>query len=152
MTELVLHRSRSGEVDALARSHVAEGSISVLETPALLRRVARERLGAEIELRVVVVVAFPFNARPEGEFTLVEYEARPGVWNYRLARVPGNCARSIRLGAFERAMRRAWRALGRRFAGAVHVPTAITPAPVTARLLSAASSVRAALPAGPPHP
>ncbi len=119
MNELVLHGSRSGEVVDLARRHVADGSISEPETPALLRRVARERLGFSVDLRVVVGVAFPVLPLPKGDFALVEHEVRPGLKNCHLVRVPRNCAWRIRLGAFRRALRRAWTALGRGVAGSL---------------------------------
>ncbi len=119
MTELVLHGSRSGEVVDLARRHVADGSISELDTPALLRRAAREQLGADVELRLVVSVALPVLPLPKGAFVLVEHEVRPGLTHDHLARVPRNCAWRIRLAAFERALRRAWRALARGVAGSL---------------------------------
>lgn len=149
MTNLVLHRDRPNGLVEIARSHVSDGSISELATPALLRRVAREQLGAEIELRVVVVVAFPVFVPPKDDFALVEYEVRPGVRNYRLARVPRNDGWSIRLGAFERAVRRTLRGIGRRLAGSFAGPAQIVPAPEAAYRLQAVSPARAALSAGP---
>lgn len=143
MTNLVLHRDRESSLAEVARSHVADRSISDLETPALLRRVAREQLGAEIELRVVVVVAFPVFVPPKDDFALVEYEVRPGVRNYRLARVPRNDAWAIRLGAFERAIRRTLRVIGRRLTASL-----AGPAPEAPCRLRAVNPGRAALPAG----
>lgn len=143
MTNLVLHRDRPNALVEIARSHVADRSISEPETPALLRRVAREQLGAEIELRVVVVVAFPVFVPPKDDFALVEYEVRPGVRNYRLARVPRNDARAIRLGAFERAIRRTFRAIGHRLTASL-----AGPAPEAPCRLRAVNPGRAALPAG----
>jgi len=128
VNDLVLPPARAAELDALARSHVAEGSISDPETPALLRRVARERLGADIDLRVVVV-ALPILALPQDELVLVEREVRPGLRSYHLARVPRNRAWRIRLRALARALRHAWRAIGSRSTGAVHGLPAIAPAP-----------------------
>lgn len=149
MTELVLHTPRSSTLVELARRHVADGSVSSPETPALLRRVARERLGAEIALALVVVVAVPLSDCPKDDFALVEHEVRPGVRNYRLARVPRNDEGAIRFGAFERAVRRRFLALARRLGGALRGPVAIAPAPEAAFRLGAGREDHVALLPGP---
>ena len=151
MTNLVLHRDRANTLVEMARSHVADGSICDLETPALLRRIAADELGEAVVLGVVVVTAFPFHAHPPDDFALVEYEARPGVRNYRLARVPRNDATSIRIGAFERAFHRACVLISRRILDALRGPMPLPPQPGPAlRLrLGAEDPDRAALVAGP---
>lgn len=149
MTELVLHKDRSNVLVELARSHVADGSISDPETPALLRRAAREQLDAAVGLRVVVVTALPVRAVPKDDFALVEYEVRPGVRNYHLARVPRNDRWLVRLGALDRALRRALRALARRLAGARCGPARIAPDPGTASPLRVVRGGRVTLLPGP---
>lgn len=151
MTELVLHRERSDALAELAGSHVGDGSLSEPETPALLRRVARERLGVRIELRVVVVVAVPVCAPPQEDFALVEHEVRPGVRNWRLARVPRNDAWGVRLGALARAMRRARLLLGRRLREALSdpAPASTAPAPEAAYRFRGGREGRVALLPGP---
>lgn len=145
MTELVLHREGSNALVELAGSHVADGSLSGPETPALLRRVARERLGVRVELRVVVAVAVPACAPPQEDFALVEYEVRPGVRNWRLARVPRNDAWRVRFGALVRAMRRARLQLGRRLREALPGPAPAVPAPEAACRLRGGREGRVAL-------
>ena len=127
MTELVIHDPDAAELLALARSHVADGTIVAPETPALLRRVAAAHAGTEVVLAVVVVTAFPVHTLPPDDFALVEYEVRPGVRNYRLARVPKNDPWRIRVGLFERAFHRACRLLVRRALGAIRGPAALGP-------------------------
>ncbi len=126
MTQLVPQESQSAQLVELARSLVADGTIGAAETPALLRRVAAAELGTEVVLAVAVVAAFPVYALPPDDFALVEYEVRPGVRNYRLARVPKNHPWRIRIGAFERACHRACTLFVRRFRRAVRGTVPLT--------------------------
>ena len=145
MTEPETHRAPSAELVALARSHVQDGTIREPETPALLRRVANASPGVEIAVTVVVVTAVPLVDLPRDDFALVEYEARPGVRNYRLARLPRNDGRLVRLGAFERAFHRTCVLLVRRVLGAFRAPAPLSPVPDPAARLRAAGPGRVAL-------
>jgi hypothetical protein len=94
-----------GLVD-LARAHVADGSITALETPALLRQIASQRLVVTATFAVAIEWPAPPRIPVTDGFVLVEYEVRPGVRNYRLAKVPANDPLRIRIGAFERHVHR----------------------------------------------
>lgn len=106
------------ELLALALRHVEYGSIDAPETPGLVRRAAKERLGVEAAVAVALVADVPAAGLARDDFVLVEHENRPGVRNYRLARVPRNSGWRIRAGAFERALRRFCVRLVRRALGA----------------------------------
>lgn len=90
----------------LARAYVADGSISAPETPALLRRIASRHLVVTATFEVAIEFPAPHQIPLTEGFVLVDYEVRPGVRNYRLAKVPANDSSLIWLGAFERHVRR----------------------------------------------
>ncbi|MFN7989760.1 MAG: hypothetical protein U0529_19965 [Thermoanaerobaculia bacterium] len=101
-----IHLTASPDLVDLALAYVTDGSISRPETPALLRRIAFEHLAAVAACGAAVdCTAPPPLPIPEG-FVLVDYEIRPGVRSYRLAKVPENVAWRIRIGAFERHVHR----------------------------------------------
>lgn len=101
-----IHLTASPDLVDLALAYIADGSISRPETPALLRCIAFEHLAAEAAcVAAVDCPASPPLPITEG-FVLVDYEIRPGVRGYRLAKVPENVAWRIRIGAFERHVHR----------------------------------------------
>ena len=109
-----IHLTPSPDLVDLALAYVADGSISNPETPALLRRIAAERLTAGAahapELEPLALPRLPGHSG----FVLVDYEVRPGVRGYRLAKIPKNVWWRIRFGAFERNVHRAFVILWRR--------------------------------------
>jgi hypothetical protein len=109
-----IHLTGSPDLVDLALACVADGSISNPETPALLRHIAFEHLAAEAAYAAAThCPAVPPRPVTEG-FVLVDYEIRPGVRGYRLAKVPANVSWRIRIGAFERHVRRTLFILWRR--------------------------------------
>lgn len=93
---------------------VADGSLRNLETPALLRRIAGVTVRAVVTRHVTLEASV---LRPEvvpNDFVLVDFEVRPGVRNYRLARLPRNDQWRILIGAFERRVHRVFVVLARR--------------------------------------
>ena len=102
--------------DALreARARVADGSISDLETPALLRRLTGAHLDPEAIEGTPFEAPAPLAEPVPGDFVLVDLEIRPGVRSYRLVKLPTNDPRRIRIGAFERRVHRTLLVLARR--------------------------------------
>ena len=109
-----IHLTPSPDLVDLALAYVADGSISSPETPALLRRIAAERLAAGAahapELEPLASPRLPGHSG----FFLVDYEVRPGIRGYRLAKIPKNVWWRIRIGAFERNVHRSLVILWRR--------------------------------------
>ncbi len=107
----------SPDLADLALAGIADGTIFNPETPALLRRIAAERLAAgaahALEIEPLALPRLPGHSG----FVLVDYEVRPGVRGYRLAKIPKNVWWRIRIGAFERNVHRSlvvlWRHLVR---------------------------------------
>lgn len=109
-----IHLTPSPDLVDLALAYVADGTISNPETPALLRRIAAERLAAgAAHAPALEPLASPLLPITEG-FVLVDCEIRPGVRGYRLARTPKNVWWRIRIGAFERNVHRSLVVLWRR--------------------------------------
>jgi hypothetical protein len=112
-----IHLTPSPDLVDLALAYVADGTISNPETPALLRRIAAERLAAGAahapEFEPLASPRLPGHSG----FVLVDYEVRPGIRGYRLAKIPKNVWWRIRIGAFERNVHRSlvilWRRLVR---------------------------------------
>lgn len=101
-----IHPTASPDLVDLALACVADGSISSPETPALLRHIAFEHLAAEAAYAAAAdCPAVPPHPVTDG-FVVVDYETRPGVRGYRLAKVPANVSWRIRIGAFERHVHR----------------------------------------------
>ncbi len=90
----------------LAREDVADGSISNPETPALLRRIVSEQLTVYAAFAAANERPVVFGLPITEDFFLVDYEIRPGVRGYRLAKVPKNDPWRIAIGAFERRVHR----------------------------------------------
>ena len=122
-----IHLTPSPDLVDLVLAYVADGTISNPETPALLRRIAAEHLAAETAVAAAVECpALPRLPITEG-FVLVDYEIRPGVRGYRLARLPENVAWRIRVGAFERHVHRTLVILWRRLVRFLTGPSALAP-------------------------
>ena len=111
-----IHLTPSPDLVDLTLAYVADGSISNPETPALLRRIAAERLAAGAAPAPGLEPLAPPRLPGHSGFVLVDYEVRPGVRGYRLARIPKNVWWRIRIGAFERRVHRAFVVLARRIA------------------------------------
>ncbi len=101
-----IHLTASPDLVDLARACVADGSISDPETPALLRQIASEHLVITAAFAVAIECPAPPRIPITEGFVLVDYEVRPGVRSYRLARIPANVPWRIRIGAFERLLHR----------------------------------------------
>lgn len=93
---------------------VADGSLHELETPALLRRIAGVPACANTAAPVTLETSVLHPELVPNDFVLVDFEVRPGVRNYRLARLPKNDPWRIRIGAFERRVHRTFVVLSRR--------------------------------------
>jgi hypothetical protein len=101
-----IHLTASPDLVGHARACVADGSISDPETPALLRRTASLHLVAVVAYASAIEYPVPPRIPVAEGFVLVDYEVRPGVRSYRLARIPANDSERIRIGAFERHVHR----------------------------------------------
>lgn len=109
-----IHLTPSPDLVDLALAYVADGSIDDPETPALLRRIAAEQLGARVAHAPEPGTPAPTLLPITEGFVLVDFEVRPGVRGYRLAKLPANVGWRIRIGAFERNVHRTFVVLGRR--------------------------------------
>jgi hypothetical protein len=98
----------------LALARVADGTLSDPETPALLRRIAREPLADDAAQATAPEAPAPARDSTARDFVLVSWEIRPGERRYRLARIPANVRWRIRIGAFERHLHRSFVIAGRR--------------------------------------
>ncbi len=123
------HLTASPDLVDLALAHVADVSISALETPALLRQIASRRLVFTATFTVAVECPAPPRVPVTEGYVLVEYEIRPGVQGYRLAKVPANDPLRIRIGAFERHLHRTFVLFLRRLVWSL--TTRVIPAPVS---------------------
>lgn len=93
---------------------LADGSLHELETPALQRRIAGVPAPVDTAGLVTLEACVLHPEIVPNDFALVDFEIRPGVRNYRLARLPKNDPWRIRIGAFERRVHRTFVVLARR--------------------------------------
>jgi hypothetical protein len=109
-----IHLTPSPDLVDLALAYFADGTIFDPETPALLRRIAAERLAAGAAHAPGLEPVAPPRLPGHSGFVLVDYEIRPGIRGYRLAMIPKNVWWRIRIGAFERNVHRTFVILWRR--------------------------------------
>ena len=113
----------------MARECVMAGTIGDLETPAILRQIARDHLGARIP-KAAQAGLLPAELLPKlGDLVVAEFEVRPGVRGIWLTKAIHNDGRLVAIGAFERACHRMLVKLVRRLVRLVSTPIVLFPVP-----------------------
>jgi hypothetical protein len=124
-------RTQTGLEDLviMARECVTAGTIGDLETPAILRQIARDHLGARIP-KAAQADLIPAELLPRiGDLVVAEFEVRPGVRGIWLTKAIHNDGRLVAIGAFERACHRMLVKLVRRLVRLVSTPIVLFPVP-----------------------
>ncbi len=112
----------------MARERVKGGTIGDLDTPAILRQIARDHLGTRVPKL--------------GDLVVTEFDVRPGVRGIWLTTVMRNDHRLVLIGSFERACHRMLVKIVRRLVRFVATPILIFPVPKSSE--SPRPTVRAA--------
>ena len=119
----------------MARECVKAGTIGNLDTPAILRQIARDHLGAGVPLAAQVDLLKPELLPKLGDLVVAECEVRLGVRGIWLTTATHNDRRLVALGAFERACHRTLVEVVRRFVRLVSTPILILPVPNSSGLV-----------------
>ncbi len=111
----------------MARECVKAGTIGSLDTPAILRQIARDHLGASVPLVAQGDLLKPEFLPKLGDLVVAEFEVRPGVRGIWLTTAMHNDHRLVAIGAFERALHRVLVRLVRHLVRLVATPIHIFP-------------------------
>jgi hypothetical protein len=90
----------------MARECVKAGTIGNLDTPAVLRQIAREDLGFHLPATAQADLLKPEHLSKVGELVVAEFEVRPCVRGIWLTKAIHDDHRLVAIGAFERACHR----------------------------------------------
>ena len=128
---MTTRNGNSGLADlvAMARECVAAGTIGDVETPAILRLIARDHLGAAVPPAAQADLLQPEVLPKLGDLVVAEFEVRPGVKGIWLTKAIHDDRRLVAIGALERACHRMLVRLARRLLGLVSTPIVLFPVP-----------------------